>query len=263
MTPTFFLKNVFSWTRSSGRVKIRMFMFKIPDFSLAPRLCKQASLDLVSARKDFDPRTLVSGDLRHFDTTVRVQVTNVTFSLEIRLCRALCGNETPWRHNRPVSILDSTSWQTATACLLRGLYFEVCSIPLQLGQYIRCSPVFDSCTSGSGVRWPSLGCLHSYEFLATRATSIDLLPSYGPGTSKRYRKPVTTGNTVISNCEALLKLKNSCFFFTCLPLLVPIFFGRFAHKSAWQGFWWGFFLMCLFSDAWSCCIEILTKFPMA
>ena len=31
--------------------------------------------------------------------------------------------------------------------------------------------------------------------------AIDLLPNYGPGTSKRYRKPVTTGNTVISNCE--------------------------------------------------------------
>ena len=30
---------------------------------------------------------------------------------------------------------------------------------------------------------------------------IDLLPNYGPGTSKRYRKPVTTGNTVIFNCE--------------------------------------------------------------
>ena len=46
-------------------------MFKVPDFSLALRLCKQAGLDLVFARKDFDPRTLVSGDLRHFDTTVR------------------------------------------------------------------------------------------------------------------------------------------------------------------------------------------------
>ena len=46
-------------------------MFKIPDFSLAPRLCKQAGLDVISVRKDFDPRTLVSGDLRHFDTTVR------------------------------------------------------------------------------------------------------------------------------------------------------------------------------------------------
>ena len=31
--------------------------------------------------------------------------------------------------------------------------------------------------------------------------SIDLLPNYGPGTSKRYRKPVTTGNTVIFYCE--------------------------------------------------------------
>ena len=31
--------------------------------------------------------------------------------------------------------------------------------------------------------------------------SIDLLPNYGPGTSERYRKPVTTGNTVISNWE--------------------------------------------------------------
>ena len=44
-------------------------MFKIPDFSLVQRLCKQAGLDLVSARNH--PRTLVSGDLRHFDTTVR------------------------------------------------------------------------------------------------------------------------------------------------------------------------------------------------
>ena len=72
VTPTFFSKNVFSWDRSSERVKtIRMLMFKIPEFSLAPRLCRKAGLDLVSARKDFDPRTLVSGDLRHFDTTVR------------------------------------------------------------------------------------------------------------------------------------------------------------------------------------------------
>ena len=46
-------------------------MFKIPDFFLAPPLCKQAGLDLVSARRDFDPRTLVSGNLRHFDTTAR------------------------------------------------------------------------------------------------------------------------------------------------------------------------------------------------
>ena len=32
-------------------------------------------------------------------------------------------------------------------------------------------------------------------------TGIDLLPNYGPGTSKRNRKPVTTDNTVISYCE--------------------------------------------------------------
>ena len=38
-------------------------MFKIPDFSL-PCLCKQAGLDLVSAWKDLDPRTFVSGTLR-------------------------------------------------------------------------------------------------------------------------------------------------------------------------------------------------------
>ena len=31
--------------------------------------------------------------------------------------------------------------------------------------------------------------------------TIDLLPNYGPGTSKRYRKPVTTGNTVIFYSE--------------------------------------------------------------
>ena len=35
----------------------------------------------------------------------------------------------------------------------------------------------------------------------TKDHKIDLLPNYGPGTSKRYRKPVTTGNTVISNCQ--------------------------------------------------------------
>ena len=56
-------------SRGSCLNKIRVFMFKIPDFSLVPRLCKQAGLDLVSARND--PRTLVSGDLHHFDTTVR------------------------------------------------------------------------------------------------------------------------------------------------------------------------------------------------
>ena len=36
-------------------------MFKIPDFSLAPRLCKQAGLDLVSAWSDLDPLYLYRG----------------------------------------------------------------------------------------------------------------------------------------------------------------------------------------------------------
>ena len=72
MTPTFFSVSLFSSTCSCGRVKkIKVFMFKIPDFSLAPRPCKQAGLHLVSAWKDLDPRTLVSGDLRHFCMTVR------------------------------------------------------------------------------------------------------------------------------------------------------------------------------------------------
>ena len=35
----------------------------------------------------------------------------------------------------------------------------------------------------------------------TEDNSIDRLPNYGPGTSKRYRKLETTGNTVISDCE--------------------------------------------------------------
>ena len=50
VTPTFFSESLFSLTCSCGRVKkIGVFMFKIPDFSLAPRLCKQADLDFVSA----------------------------------------------------------------------------------------------------------------------------------------------------------------------------------------------------------------------
>ena len=42
-------------------------------------------------------------------------------------------------------------------------------------------------------------CLHHCH--SPKSLTIDLLPNYGPGTSKRYRKPVTTDNTVISNCE--------------------------------------------------------------
>ena len=48
-------------------------------------------------------------------------------------------------------------------------------------------------------------CTHSFRLILRGScrwlSEIDLLPNYGPGTSKRYRKPVTTGNTVISNCE--------------------------------------------------------------
>ena len=63
--PHFFSVSLFSSTSScEGVKKIGLFMFKIPDFSLAPRLCQQAGLDL-------DPHTLVSGDLRHFCMPVR------------------------------------------------------------------------------------------------------------------------------------------------------------------------------------------------
>ena len=44
---------------------------------------------------------------------------------------------------------------------------------------------------------------------STSWASIDLLPNYGPGTSKRYRKPVTTGNTVISNWEKRIFRRSS------------------------------------------------------
>ena len=47
-------------------------------------------------------------------------------------------------------------------------------------------------TTGKSLMWVS-GSIIPY--------LIDLLPNYGPGTSKRYRKPVTTGNTVIFYCE--------------------------------------------------------------
>ena len=85
--------------------------------------------------------------------------------------------------------------------------------------------------------------------------NIDLLPNYGPGTSKRYRKPVlrTTQSFPIARRETfdvhqiLLKLKFTCLPFLlsliCLPLTIS--FGRFAHKSAcmydnrFGGVFWG------------------------
>ena len=72
--------------------------------------------------------------------------------------------------------------------------------------------------------------------------AIDLLPNSGPGTSKRYRKPVTMGNTVIFSCEkrnfrrqsdhaeAKIYLFAVLFIFDMPPLTIS--FGRFAHKSA-------------------------------
>ena len=62
----------------------------------------------------------------------------------------------------------------------------------------------------------------------------------------------------------LLKLKYTCLLFllsfTCLPQTISL--GNFAHKSALQWIYLGF-LGCLFSNVQSCCIEILTKFPIS
>ena len=52
-----------------------MFMFKIPDFSLTPRLSKQAGLDfgfcVIRSRSPYTCIGDSTGDLRHFDMTVR------------------------------------------------------------------------------------------------------------------------------------------------------------------------------------------------
>ena len=83
----------------------------------------------------------------------------------------------------------------------------------------------------------------------------DLLPNYGPGTSKRFRKPVTTDNTVISYCEKrnfghssdLAEAKIYLFAVLVsfdMPSTNHFFFGVFAHKSEWQWLWWGFWGVC-------------------
>ena len=50
-------------------------MFNIPDFLTAPRLCKQAGLDLsfcvIRSRSSYTCIESSTGDLRHFDMTVR------------------------------------------------------------------------------------------------------------------------------------------------------------------------------------------------
>ena len=99
---------------------------------------------------------------------------------------------------------------------------------------------------------------------------IDLLPNYGPGTSKRYRKPVTTGNTVIFNCEKRNFRRSSdlaeakIYLFAVLVIFdmhsTNHFFRSFCSQVGIMMVLEGF-LGCLFSDAQRCCIEILTTFP--
>ena len=94
VTPPFFSESLFSSTSScEGVKKVGLFMFKIPDFSLAPCLCKQAGLDFVSAWEDLDPRTLVSGDRRHFCISVRcaAHCAGATLSLASSESKLFCG----------------------------------------------------------------------------------------------------------------------------------------------------------------------------
>ena len=86
-------------------------MFKIPDFSLAPPLCKQASLDLVSARKDFDPRTLVSGNLRHFDKTVRCAAHYAGATLSTSRTKKCTGQEATLEKNLNFCKTQVAQWR--------------------------------------------------------------------------------------------------------------------------------------------------------
>ena len=102
--------------------------------------------------------------------------------------------------------------------------------------------------------------------------TTDLLPNFGPGTSKRYRKPVTTGNTVISKCEKrnfrrssdLAEAKIYLFAFLVIFDMPSAnhFFRSFCSQVAMTMVLVGV-LKCSFSDTWSYCIEILTKFSTA
>ena len=62
---------------------------------------------------------------------------------------------------------------------------------------VKSGRVCRDCAAGKAGRCQN----HSKHVEHSDVHGIDLLPNYGPGTSKRYRKPVTTDNTVISNCE--------------------------------------------------------------
>ena len=78
-----------------------------------------------------------------------------------------------------VTITQSQSWTPHVDKLLQRVSYKV-HILKRLAY--RCNSgnefvahlyfYFDSCTPRSGVRWPGLGCLQSYGFLATRARSI-------------------------------------------------------------------------------------------
>ena len=99
------------------------------------------------------------------------------------------------------------------------------------------------------------------------------MPNYGPGTSKRFRKPVTTDNTVISYCEKR-NFRHSSDLAEAKIYLFAVLVS-FDMPSTNHFFFWCFcsqvgmtmvmvrFLGCLFSDAQSCCIEVLTTFPTA
>ena len=102
--------------------------------------------------------------------------------------------------------------------------------------------------------------------------SIDRLPNYCPGTSKRYRKPVSTRNTVIFYCEKRNVRRSSNLAEEKLYLFAVLLV--FDMPSTNHSFW-SFcsqvgktmvlvgFSGVFFSDAQRCCIEILTTFQMA
>ena len=141
--------------------------------------------------------------------------------------------------------------------------------PVSVCGLIKFSTTLQKCTVVRAIRNvdAQLELLHRWPAVVN---SIDLLHKYGTGTSKWYKEPVTTDNTVVSNCEKKDFRRSSGLAeakFPCLPYLYDMpstnhFFDIFAQKSASQWFWWGF-LGCLFSDAQSCCIKNLTKFPKA
>ena len=94
----------------------------------------------------------------------------------------------------------------------------------------------------------------------------DVLPNYGPGTSKRFRKPVTTGNTVIfkgekSNFRRSSDLAEAKIYLFAFLVIFDMpspnhFFRSFCSPVGMTMVLVGV-LKCSFSDAWSCCIRRL------